>query len=80
MLRVFGILAVIPIAILLAIAYFVALTAQRAEAPGLKNLARFVVALLWISAVVVLAGGLAILITGQHPAVLIAKEIAAACR
>ena len=60
----FGLTAVIPVAVLLAISFFVLLGLQNVNVQGLKTFGNVVVVLLWLSAALVLAMGIYGLVAG----------------
>lgn len=65
MFKLAGLFAIIPTAVLLAISFFVLLTAKRSEAQGLRAFAYVVAAFLWAAALVVLSAGIYTLATGR---------------
>ena len=64
--RLIGLLAVIPASVLLTISFFVLLVLRKVEEKGLRIFGKIVAGLLCISAGVVLAGGLNVLVTGKQ--------------
>jgi hypothetical protein len=62
-----GLVALIPVSLLLTVSYFVLLSQRIAKRKELKNFGYLVAVLLWISAAVVLFSGIYTLVTGRHP-------------
>lgn len=52
--------AVIPVAMLLTVSYFVLLTARKVDAKGLKIFGQVIAALLWVAAALVLVTGISL--------------------
>ncbi len=75
MIRLTGFFAVVLAAILLAISYFVALLNTKTEKNDVKLLGKITIAFLWAGAAIALLVGAFIVMTGKHPAVMIAKEV-----
>lgn len=67
MFRVMGLFAIIPIALLLTISFFVLFAIRKAQEQGLKAFGYVIAALLWIGAVLVFSAGVYTISTGHHP-------------
>lgn len=65
--RLIGIYAIIPSTILLTISFFVLLVLRKVDSQGLKAFAYVILALLWLSAAIILGSGLYTTVTGRHP-------------
>jgi hypothetical protein len=66
-LRIAGLFAVIPIAVLLTISFFVLFAMRKIETQGLKAFGYVVAALLWLAALLVFSAGVYTLSTGRMP-------------
>lgn len=66
--RLMGFFAIIPVSFLLTISFFVQFASSKTEIPMLKKFGSLVTILLWISAGLMVLGGIYVLITGHHPA------------
>ncbi len=67
MFKVLGIYAIIPTALLLTVSFFVLYALQRPEVKGIKVFGYVIVALLWISALIIFSTGIYTITTGKHP-------------
>lgn len=67
MIRFSGLFTLIPATLLLTISFFVKFALTKVEKPGLRKFGKFVAALLWLSAGLILLVGIYILVTGHHP-------------
>ncbi len=65
--RLIGLFAIIPTAVLLTISFFVLFTLHTIKAKGLKVFGYVVTVLLWIAAALVLSAGIYTVSTGRHP-------------
>src|SRR3989339_1733509 len=65
--RMLGLIAIIPMSMLLMVSFFVLFAAAKTEMQGLKSFGRVIAILLWISAAVVLSIGIYTISTGHHP-------------
>jgi len=65
--KLMGLLAIVPVTILLTISFFVLVTLRKNEAGALKVFGYVIAALLWVSAFMVLGTGLYTLSTGRCP-------------
>ena len=65
--RLLGLLAIVPTAVLLTISFFVLVVNRKQEVEGLKVFGYVVATLLWIGASVVFSAGLYTLATGSPP-------------
>lgn len=74
MIRLSGILTIIPATILLTISFFVLFAVTKLESIVLKNFGKVVAVLLCISAGLFLLLGCYILVTGHHPIIDIMTE------
>lgn len=66
-LRLLGLVAIIPISLLLMISFFVLIAARKVDSKGLKTFGYVITALLWAGALIALSIGVYIAITGKHP-------------
>ncbi|MHB9154741.1 MAG: hypothetical protein ACYC5N_03485, partial [Endomicrobiales bacterium] len=62
-----GFLVLIPVSLLLALSYFLLFANGKTDSPELKSFGVVVSVLLWVSAGLILLGGLYVLATGHHP-------------
>ncbi len=58
--------AIIPVAMLLTVSYFVLLTARKVDTKGLKIFGQFIAALLWVAATLVLITGISLSSCKRH--------------
>jgi len=65
MFRIMGLFAVIPVAVLLTISFFVLVTVKKIEGQGLKAFGYTVAALIWAAALLVSSAGIYTLSTGR---------------
>ena len=65
--RLLGLVAIIPISMLLTVSFFVLFAVRKVETKALKTFGYVVAALLWAAATVVFLVGLYVVITGKHP-------------
>jgi len=65
--RLIGVMAIIPTAILLTISLFVLLALRKVESEGLRAFGFVVAALLWVSAAIIFGAGVYTMATGRHP-------------
>ena len=65
--RLLGLVAIIPISMLLTVSFFVLFAVRKVETKTLKTFGHVVAALLWVAATVVFLIGLYVVITGKHP-------------
>jgi hypothetical protein len=73
--RVMGLFAVIPIALLLTVSFFVLLSLRKVEQQGLKAFGYVIAALLWLGAVLVFSAGVYTISTGRHPMMAVMQEM-----
>lgn len=66
-LRVMGLFAVIPTALLLTVSFFVLFAIRKIQEQGLKAFGYVIAALLWIGAALVFSVGVYTVSTGRHP-------------
>lgn len=64
--RLIGLMAVVPVSVLLTISFFVLFVLRKVEDRALKVFGQTVAVLLWLAASIILACGLYVLITGKH--------------
>ncbi len=64
LMRIIGLFSLVPVCALVTLSFFVLFTVTKTEAEGLKKFGRAVAVLLWISAAIVLAGGIRIMFCG----------------
>ncbi len=74
MIRLSGILTIIPATVFLTVSFFVLFTVTKAESLNLKKFGKLIAVLLWISAGLFLLMGCYILVTGHHPIIDIMTE------
>ena len=67
MAKLIGLVAIIPLTMLLTVSFFVLLVLRKVEASPLKIFGYVIAALLWLSALMVLSGGIYNLSTGKCP-------------
>ncbi len=65
--RLLGLVAVIPISMLLTVSFFVLIAVCKAENKGLKAFGYVIAALLWLAVILAFSAGLYVIITGKHP-------------
>lgn len=65
--RLLGLVAIIPISLLLTVSFLVLIAARKVESKGLRTFGYILTALLWASAIVAFSIGIYIAITGKHP-------------
>ena len=65
--RLIGLLAAIPMTMLLTVSFFVLFAVRKQESQGLKAFGYFVTVLLWCSALLVLSCSIYVLSTGRSP-------------
>lgn len=65
--RFFGVSAIIPTTVFLTVSFFVLFTARKTETKCLKIFGYVIAVLLWISAALVLSGGIYSILTSKHP-------------
>lgn len=65
-LRSFGLLTVMPVTILLTISLFVLLIIRKVDGHGLKIFSYVIVALLWLTAIIIFSTGIYALSSGQN--------------
>jgi hypothetical protein len=65
--RLAGLVALLPTTIFLTISFFVLVAISKVERQGIKAFGYVVAALLWLSALIVLSGGIYTLATGHRP-------------
>lgn len=65
--RFLGLVAIIPISLLLTVSFFVLVAARKVDSKGLKAFGYAITALLWAAALIVLSIGVYVAITGKHP-------------
>lgn len=63
--RFLGLLAVVPVSLLLSVSFFVLFTAKKSEQNSLKSFGWVVAVLLWLSAALIFSGGMVSLATGR---------------
>ncbi len=73
--RVMGLFAIIPIAILLTISFFVLFTLRKIETQRLKAFGYVIAALLWVAALLVFSLGVYTVSTGRHPMMIMMQEM-----
>ncbi len=64
---IFGLIALVPMTMLLTISFFVLLGVQKTDAKGLKGFGKFVAVLLWLCAAGFLVAGATVVVTGKTP-------------
>jgi hypothetical protein len=79
MFRLIGLFALFPITITLTISFFVLFTREKTTSSGLRSFAGVVVVLLWLCALLALAGGITILTTGCRPCMMHGQGMMAPC-
>jgi hypothetical protein len=65
--RMGGLIALVPVAVLLTISFFVLLVLRKLDSDGLKAFGYAVVALLWVCAALIFGIGVYTMVSGRHP-------------
>lgn len=65
MMRAAGLLAVVPVSVLLTISFFVLVALRKVDEKGVKAFGYVVVALLWLATLVIFSGGVYKIATGR---------------
>lgn len=74
--RVMGLFVVIPIALLLALSFFILFAVRKTQEQGLKAFGYVIAALLWLGSALVFSVGVYTVSTGRHPMMSLMQEMA----